>query len=68
MLDELLATLDDETATDELELAGTLDDELGQDAPPTMPKGAGWLVQVLREIQLRLFSQPQPLWVVLHKE
>lgn len=34
---------------------------------PTMPKGAGWALQVLAEIQLWLFSQPQPLWVVTHR-
>ena len=51
----LEALLEERGADDELELiGGTLEDELepGHAAPPTMPKGAGWLVQVLREIQL----------------
>jgi hypothetical protein len=34
--------------------------------PPTMPKGAGWALQVLAEIQLLLFSYPQPELVTAH--
>ena len=45
-----------------LELAG-LELEV---PPPTMPQGAGCELQVLREIQLRFCSHPQPLWVVTH--
>ena len=51
----LEALLEERGADDELELiGGTLEAELepGHAAPPTMPKGEGWLVQVLREIQL----------------
>lgn len=35
--------------------------------PPTIPQGAGCEAQVEREIQLLLFSYPQPLWVFTHK-
>lgn len=49
--DELLGTIDER----ELELGAILLEE-----PPTT------LIQVEREIQLLLFSQPQPLWVVTH--
>ena len=45
-----------------LELAG-LELEV---PPPTMPQGAGCELLVLREIQLRFCSHPQPLWVVTH--
>lgn len=60
----LLILLDEDTTllTTELELeSGVLLAELPL---PSMPKGAGCAAQVLREIQLWLFSQPQPLWVV----
>lgn len=50
--DELLGAIDER----ELEPGATLLAE-----PPTT------LIQVEREIQLLLFSQPQPLWVVTHK-
>lgn len=49
--DELLGTTDER----ELELGAMLED------PPTT------LIQVEREIQLLLFSQPQPLWVLTHR-
>lgn len=57
---ELLTELDDELLS-ELELTGTelLLSELLLEVTPqaaTTPKGAGWLVQVEREIQLLLFS------------
>jgi hypothetical protein len=41
------------------ELGATLDVAL-----PSIPQGAGWLVQVERPTQLFWFSQPQPLAVV----
>ena len=41
------------------ELGATLDVAL-----PSIPQGAGWLVQVERPTQLFWFSQPQPLVVV----
>lgn len=49
----------------ELELLDT-GAELDDAVPPTIPKGEGCELQVLLEIQLRLLSQPQPLWVVVH--
>jgi hypothetical protein len=49
--EELLGAIDDR----ELELGAILDE------PPTI------FIQVERAIQLLLFSQPQPLWVVTHK-
>lgn len=71
LLEELL---DEETIEEELleltlelllELTVELDELLGAlELPPTMPKGAGCELQVLREIQLLLLSQPQPLVVV----
>jgi hypothetical protein len=33
---------------------------------PVTPNGEGWLAQVVLEIQLLLFSYPQPLAVVTH--
>ena len=52
---------------DELIELGTEDalDEIPH--APVTPKGEGWLVQVAGEIQLRLFSYPQPLVVVTHR-
>lgn len=52
-----------ELEEDRIELEDGLELELGTtllDDPPTI------FVQVEREIQLLLFSQPQPLWVVTH--
>lgn len=66
--DELLLEDELELLLDELELL--LDDELellDEELPPTTPYGAGCDSQVLREIQLCWFSQPQPLCVVIHK-
>ena len=62
-----LAT-DDELLLELIALDGVLDATLegADEAAPTIPNGAGWLVQVRAEIQLLLFSQPQPLWVVTH--
>jgi hypothetical protein len=48
------------------ELSEEIDELDGTQAPPVTPKGEGWLVQVAREIQLLLFSYPQPLWVFTH--
>ena len=56
-----------------IELATELAIELGADElateelamhADTIPNGAGWLLQVLRAIQLFWFSQPQPLCVM----
>lgn len=53
-----------------LELTNELAAELATDEvvphAETTPKGAGCVLQVLRAIQLLLFSHPQPLWVVTH--
>jgi len=66
--DELLGMLELER-----ELGITEDDELGRlepgileelPQPAVNPKGEGWLAQVVLEIQLLLFSYPQPLVVV----
>ena len=68
--EELELLLDDELELLELELLEELllDEELlEEEPPPTTPYGAGWDSQVLREIQLWLFSQPQPLCVFRHK-
>lgn len=80
LLDEtaLLTRLDDELRAelDEL-LAGELlagkllaiellTIELVVPHVPVTPKGEGWLVQVLVDIQLFWFSQPQPLCVETH--
>lgn len=43
-----------------------LKDELDTPQLLTMPNGEGWLVQVDVEMQLLLFSYPQPLWVLTH--
>jgi hypothetical protein len=63
------ATLDEMLLTKELllEIAAALDELLGVlEVLPSIPKGEGCDVHVLREIQLALFSQPQPLVVVTH--
>lgn len=68
--EELPVPLEDELLLDEelLELE-LLEEELLEeppDEPLTIPYGAGWPEQVLRETQLWLFSQPQPLAVFWH--
>lgn len=65
--DELLTTLEEELLTTlEEELLAT-EEEL-EVLPSTTPYGAGCELQVLRAIQLRFCSHPQPLAVVVHKE
>ena len=67
LLTELLALLATDDVEDAEEDEGTLLELLTLDAePPTTPYGAGCEAQVLVAIQLVLFSQPQPLWVVPH--
>ena len=51
---ELDLTLED--TTEEIELEERLLEETGQLAPPTTPKGAGWVAQVDWAIQLLPFS------------
>jgi len=68
---ELAIELITELATELLfELAIELNTELATDEvvpqADTTPKGAGWVLQVLRAMQLFWSSQPQPLWVVTH--
>jgi len=59
--------LDELNTLDELErIELELNDELDNEQPPMTPKGDGWVVQVEVEIQLLLFSYPQPLWVEVH--
>lgn len=65
--DELLGGTDELLGgTEELDrlVVTALDDT--QLAAFTRPNGAGWVLQVLREIQLLLFSYPQPFVVVTH--
>lgn len=55
--------LDELNTLDELErIELELIDELDNAQPPTTPNGDGWVVHVEVEIQLLLFSYPQPLW------
>lgn len=63
LLDEerILEELNTLEELDRIELE--LNDELDKPQLPTTPKGDGWLVQVDVEIQLLLFSYPQPLCV-----
>lgn len=64
LLEETILLLDELNRLDELErIELELSDELDKAHPPTTPNGDGWLVQVEVEMQLLLFSYPQPLWV-----
>ncbi len=63
MLDEL--TDIEELDLIELELSDELD--AGQPGLLITPNGDGCVAQVVREIQLLLFSYPHPLCVVTHK-
>lgn len=58
--DELEGGATDERLDEDTTGVDELDEETlltgGQLLPPLTPKGAGWLVQVAREIQLLLFS------------
>ena len=55
---ELLLEDDELTATELLLDEGVFGDSI--------PQGSGCWPQVVRAIQLRLLSQPQPSWVVTH--
>jgi len=70
LLEEITLLLDEERILEELNTLEELDrielelnEELDRPHEPTTPKGEGWLVQVDAEIQLLLFSYPQPLCV-----
>jgi hypothetical protein len=70
LLEEIMLLLDEERILEELNTVEELDrielelnDELDNPHEPTTPKGDGWLVQVDVDIQLLLFSYPQPLCV-----
>ena len=69
-MDEILVTteLEDELLVELEALPGAmlLDTELLVAQVPATPKGEGWLVQVLREMQLLPFSYLPPLCVVTH--
>jgi hypothetical protein len=64
LLDDLLEAMLERTLEEPNEELDALD---CTQALPVIPNGDGWLVQVAREIQLLLFSYPQPLCVVTHR-